>query len=293
MKVALLTPALLAVWCAQRAPAASTKAPTFAARRDYVSGYSNNTVAVGDTNGDGIPDLLQPSPPSVSVLFGNGNGTFRPGPASSIGIYGAATVVTDLNGDGIVDLAVAGELTSGGHVGLGVSFGNGNGTFQTAVFYQAGTDTQAGGLVIGDFNGDGILDAVMVGESGLWLFAGEGGGTFSPPVLTPFTGARVSNLDLAAGDFNGDGNQDLVVVTPTGLAVFLGNGNDTFQSVETITTPSEPGWIATGDVNLDDRADIVVTFEFSAYVSLYIWGPQAGALPLPPTCTCRVRPRSQ
>jgi len=271
---ALLSMLTCMTW--SRAPAASIKAPAFAARRDYVSGYSNHAATVGDTNGDGVPDLLQPSPPSVSVLFGNGNGTFRSGPTSSIGIYGAPTVVTDLNGDGIVDLAVAGELTSGGHIGLGVSFGNGNGTFQTAVFYQAGTDSQAGGIVIGDFNADGIPDAVMVGESGLWLFTGKGGGAFNPPVLTPFTGARVSDLDLAMGDFNGDGKLDLVSVTPTGLAVFFGNGNGTFQPVETITTPAEPGWIATGDVNLDGRADIVVTFDFSAYVSLYMGTTSGG-----------------
>ena len=56
--------------------------PTFFARRDYPS--SGGSVAVGDINGDGVPDLVAVAPPTISAMLGNGNGTFRA--ATSLGI---------------------------------------------------------------------------------------------------------------------------------------------------------------------------------------------------------------
>src|ERR1022692_2722398 len=126
----------------------------------------------------------------------------------------------DLNGDGVIDLVVSGGASSGLD-GIGVCFGNGNGTFQPAIFYQAGTDYLINDLVIGDFNGDGIPDAVTVGASGVWLFLGKGGGassgldgigvcfgngngTFQPAIFYQ-AGTDYLINDLVIGDFNGDG----------------------------------------------------------------------------------------
>jgi hypothetical protein len=158
--------------------------PTFFARRDYPS--AGGFPSVGDVNGDGIPDIVAVGlSETVSVLLGNGNGTFRSaidaGPSWENMTGG---VLLDLNGDGKLDLVIAGGPN--GHrapCGIGVCFGNGDGTFQLPVLYQAGSDIFANNPVVGDFNGDGIPDVVEAGSSGVWLFTGKGGGVFNPGVV--------------------------------------------------------------------------------------------------------------
>jgi hypothetical protein len=186
---------LVCLACAEVVDAAGASAPTFYARRDYPD-YGDTWLAVADTNGDGIPDVIERGGLGhVAVLFGNGNGTFRPGPVSQPGMGPVTFAVADLNGDHKADLVLAGtqNATGGGAWGItwgiGVSLGNGDGTFQPAVFYQAGTDANTDYVAIGDFNGDGILDVATVGSSGIWLFTGKGGGAFNPGVLIPFEGA--------------------------------------------------------------------------------------------------------
>jgi hypothetical protein len=159
------------------AGAAGPPKPTFSARRDYV-GLDSQHVAVADVNGDGIPDLIANDGGAVLVLFGNGNGTFRPGPTTVTGMSAAVSLVAaDISGDGKVDLVLAGGL-NGTDVpqGIGVCLGKGDGTFQPLVFYQAGTDTEIFHLVLGDFNGDSIPDVATAGTSGVWLFTGKVGG---------------------------------------------------------------------------------------------------------------------
>jgi hypothetical protein len=95
------------------------------------------SVAVADVNGDGKPDLLVANKGSgtVSVLLGNGDGTFQP--AVSYGSGGSFTyslALGDVNGDGKLDLVVA----NAGSNTVGVLLGHGDGTFATAVAYDSG-----------------------------------------------------------------------------------------------------------------------------------------------------------
>jgi hypothetical protein len=261
-------------------PASSTT-PTFFARRDYAGLYTS-FVAVADTNGDGIPDVIASSAGTVTVLFGNGDGSFRQGPETNTGMEGGRLATADLNGDGKIDLVISGGL-KGAQVpnGVGVSFGNGDGTFQPVVFYQAGTDTGlGGGVVLGDFNDDGVLDAATVGSEGIWLFTGKGGGTFNPGVLIPVKNIGIN--DIASADFNKDGKLDLVVDTRTGIAILLGNGNGTFRSPTVIHTPFEPCCLVAADVNMDGNKDIAVTTAKlgTPYVYLF-FGNGAGGFSAP------------
>ncbi|MGA2591126.1 MAG: VCBS repeat-containing protein [Bryobacteraceae bacterium] len=265
--------------------AASPPIPTFEARRDYYV-VLENWLDVADANGDGVPDIITTGCGAVRVLFGSGNGTFRQGPKTLTGMQGGCIgVAADTNGDGRADLVFAGSFANAQvPAGIGVSLGNGDGTFQTAAVYPAGTDAYIDWPVVGDFNGDGIPDAATIGESGVWVFLGKGGGVLDPGVLVPFPGP--GNGEILAADFNHDGKLDLVVTqhnpgvgSKGGFAIFLGNGDGTFQSPEVVITPTEPGFMAVGDVNNDGYPDIVLTQDSGvqdSYVYLYLGNGTGG-----------------
>lgn len=257
---------------------AGVTAPTFYARRDYAG--PGTQVAVADTNGDDIPDLIVINP-SIQVLFGNGNGTFRTGPVSTTGIEDMSSfAVADLTGDGTVGLVIAGANQEGRVGGIGVSLGNGDGTFQPAVFYPAVNDTYTFNLALGDFNGDGIIDVATVGEEGVWLFTGIGGGAFNPGVLIPFNGAGTTDYNyLQAADLRKNGKWDLVVTTPTGFTVLLGNGNGTFQPQVNYANPLKPGTLCTfvlGPIVQGGYPAIAANCGATDYIALYIGNGKGG-----------------
>jgi hypothetical protein len=230
--------------------AVAVKVPTFYARQDYPG---NGQVAVGDLNGDKIPDVISMFGYVINTLLGNGDGTFRVGPATKPGIPINYFVTADLNGDGYADVVMSGGS------GIAVALGNGDGTFQPLITYSGGGLTE---LVIGDFNGDGIPDVVGVSGGGIWLFTGKGGGVFNPGVLALANGAGPS---LVAADFNGDGKLDVAANifstpgAPTGFIVAFGNGDGTFQTpVIYWSLPLVNQYMAVGDVNLDGHPDIVI-----------------------------------
>lgn len=272
------------------ASAATPKIPTFFARHDYLESVGA-FVAVADTNGDGIPDLISVSG-GTQVFFGNGDGTFREGPASSTGMtLGPFAVAADLNGDGKVDLVLSGGLHGGEPpLGIGVSYGDGKGAFGEVFFYPAGDEMDLGNPELGDFNGDGIMDVAVVGDRGLWLFTGKGRGAFNPGVLVAPLAASGGGF-LAAADFNGDGNLDLVATMPfggpdgigNGSVVLFGNGDGTFQPPVAIADPAQATATAAGPLTKGGSPGIVL-WDGNAYLYSYdgnggFLGPQIVDLP--------------
>ena len=159
----------------------------------YTVGDSPVAIAVGDFDGDGQLDLAVANSYSgnVSVLTGNGDGTFRPAVNYPVGYNPTAIVAGDFAGDGRLDLAVTVEVsfTAGD---LSVLLNNGDGTFRPAGEYLIGSDTIA--IVAGDFTGDGHLDVALADQQGsVEVLLGNGDGTFQPAV------------DYNIGGFNLDG----------------------------------------------------------------------------------------
>jgi hypothetical protein len=240
---------LFAAW----AIAAVGPEPNFYARRDYSHnpGCAGTVyLAVGDINNDGIPDIVCNG---QQFLFGKGNGTFILSPLYS-NLDGASPVLLDINGDGDLDIV---EIYGGGAGwGFKVALGNGDGTFQSPTSYAV-SDEETNFLAVGDFNGDGIPDAVTVGDRGVWLMTGKGGGLFNKPVLAVTITANPFSM-FGAADVNNDGKLDLVLSTQPGFSVLLGNNNGTFQPPVNYTgTGVNDPTITIADVNSDGYLDVV------------------------------------
>jgi hypothetical protein len=217
----------------------------------YSVGSHPVEVVTGDFNGDGKSDLaVANSGNDVSILLGNGDGTFQP--AVNYAVENPVSVaVGDFNQDHRLDLAVA-----SGPSEVSVLLGNGDGSFQPAVHYE----TSAEYVVSADFNGDGKPDLLLSSEGMISILLGNGDGTFQAAISSPTGGAAF----VAVADFNGDGRLD--VATGTGkangesdtgtLLILLGNGDGTFQTPTSSALDFLPLYFIAADFNGDGKIDL-------------------------------------
>ena len=262
-------------------------------------------IAYGDVNGDGIPDIVVANNTSsgaasdVSILLGKSDGTYAapvdfPVAPSGSSLHDITSIALgDINGDGKLDIAMAGSGSSGGLSFDGVGFLINNianptdpltsSSFTAQPLIRTGNrPTQ---VVLADFNNDGILDLAVAhnGSGGsatstrrgvtILLGNGSGGkgdGTFGAPREIPAT-QGVAASGLVALDFNKDGNMDLAVTqdaAPGNVYVLQGDGSGNFSSIGKFDAGlANPGAIAVGDFNNDGFPDIVVASKSTGLTS--------------------------
>jgi hypothetical protein len=202
-----------------------------------VVNYNGGVPHLSDLNNDNILDLLINNSHGISLLLGNGDGSFQ----SQLTLENRGTGrLNDINGDGAPDLLISQDG------GTFVRFNHGGGTFQAAQPLSS-----VGLADIGDLNVDGHLDLLLSNGN---VLLGQGDGSFQTPII-----GGVGLEGLLLGDFNDDSYPDLATFTgSSGTSVLLGTGDGHFRGVKRFAVGEGPAALALGDLNADQALDIVV-----------------------------------
>jgi hypothetical protein len=241
------------------------------------SGFDSPAVVAVDLDNDGKRDVVvaheiacytAPCVVSeqISVMIGNGDGTFQPAREIEVGRGMTSIAVGDFNRDGRKDLAIAGDNSRVYRL-----FGVGDGTFVQQPTLTLTADTfgvDGTDIDVADFNGDTIQDlvvAIALNGSRTAVLIGNGDGTFRAPLIITEPNLNIPHQQAVA-DYNGDGFQDLALSLADGntglMEILNGNGDGTFQP-RVLYVPPPPtsvgGYhIVAANLNGDNKADITL-----------------------------------
>jgi len=221
-------------------------------------GNSPTNVAVADYNGDGKQDLAVTNQVSndISILLGNGNGTFQPQSLITAGSGPYAIVAGKFNADNNFDLAV----TNSGANTVSIYIGNGNGTFGAPASFFVGASPLS--IASADFNNDSKQDLVVANFGSFFsgsvsILLGTGSGTFTTGTSIR---TRTQPSFVTTGNLNGDGNKDVIVANfgSDSVSTFFGTGSGTFALNQNISTGAGPVAVELADLGQDGIADLIV-----------------------------------
>ncbi len=236
---------------------------TFSSSPVIPVGEQPSSVAAGDFDRDGRMDLAVTDygdfylgiAADLSLLPGNGDGTFHSPTVLALGVGLASVASGDLDGDGNLDLAVADTgnydpLLDRGHIS--VFLGKGNGSFRAGARFQAGLAPFD--LIMDDLDGDSRQDLAVASNAYLSFFPGAGDGSFGPE--TPF--GLLGALTLVVDDFNSDHLGDVLAISPSGSILFVNQGTVPQRAVDlTVSTENAIGggaavvnWRTTAEIDL-------------------------------------------
>jgi hypothetical protein len=235
----------------------------------YNLGAGASSVALGDLNNDGSPDVVAPNvyAGTVSILLNDGFGGFVFGtniPSATFGPWSA--LIADFNGDGTNDVAVNG-LYGSRRVTLLLNDGSGAG------FTEVGTGVPAPFSFIAiDLNHDERPDLIGANYSGgsVDIALGQPSGGFAR--VRPFDVGRYSRpFAVASADFNRDGFIDVVAVNngEQTAKILFGDGHGSFPAVTNIPLPESPTWVAVGDLDEDGCPDALIV-QWGSYTIIRI-----------------------
>jgi hypothetical protein len=233
----------------------------------YGVGSLPTSVAVGDFGGNGRLDLAVTNRASgtISVLLGNGDGTFQAATTYNVGTNPVFVATADFNHDGKLDLAVANQ----GSGNVSILLGNGDGTFQAASNYNVGVNPTA--LAVADFNHDGSLDLAVAnqGSGNVSVLLGNGDGTFRTAVN--YQAGPSPDSIVVVPDFANGGDLDLAVANNElggTVSVLQGNGDGTFQAPVSYAVGSTPSSLVL--FNAGGQSDLAVVNHDSNTVSVLL-----------------------
>jgi hypothetical protein len=259
---------------------------TFGTQTTFPTGIGPVSIATGTFRAaSGIENIdlavANQTANTISILLGEGDGTFLPGTTLQTGhapISVVAKNLHDLNGQGNLDLIVANQNDNT----IYIYQGNGDGTFKAPTVLQLPGGFAPSNIAAVDFNGDGHLDLAITdeGSASVSVFLGRGDGTFGPRTDYATGNAPVW---VSTGDFNGDGALDLAVANKNDntVSILFGNvntaqsgvtsvGNGTFTFGAIYPAGTTPTSIAVADYNIDGLPDLAVAAEGDNAVSVLL-----------------------
>jgi len=248
-------------------------------------------LTVGDFNRDGNLDIATANESNyVSVLLGNGDGTFQEHVDYDLGVTVYYLVVGDFDGDGNLDLAVS---SGDAQAPVSILLGSSDGIFREGPVVYPKTATGVRNLTAADLNGDGKLDLAIIDdvESTVSIMLGNGDATFNAGAQYALETSTSPN-SVGTADFRGESILDLVIPSWSSYVAYLaGNGDGTFQAPVAYLSGDGSRGLAFGDFNGDGRMDFAVGNQFAYTISIFLNVPPASAVTFtPPSLTFPSQP---